>query len=172
MRVPPNIFTSRLSYSAFQSDSNTSFLRAARAGNIDKVLEYLKGGVDISTCNQVSQWHAGMRVTRGQTFGVDLFRDTGVVNTFQPIRSTRWRLGSPLAPGRQEVKCVQSILAWLGSRLSPQSFPYAVFVVFKDTLPQHHLLSRSPLTMMTLTAQPLANEPVLFNCSVIQCADE
>ncbi|XP_052416140.1 ankyrin-2b isoform X2 [Carassius gibelio] len=34
------------------SDSNTSFLRAARAGNLDKVLEYLKGGVDISTCNQ------------------------------------------------------------------------------------------------------------------------
>uniref|UniRef100_A0A8B9KFL4 Ankyrin 2 n=1 Tax=Astyanax mexicanus TaxID=7994 RepID=A0A8B9KFL4_ASTMX len=34
------------------SDSNTSFLRAARAGNIDKVLEYLKGGVDIGTCNQ------------------------------------------------------------------------------------------------------------------------
>uniref|UniRef100_A0A673B4E6 Ankyrin 2 n=1 Tax=Sphaeramia orbicularis TaxID=375764 RepID=A0A673B4E6_9TELE len=34
------------------SDSNTSFLRAARAGNIDKVLEYLKSGVDISTCNQ------------------------------------------------------------------------------------------------------------------------
>ncbi|XP_026015354.1 ankyrin-2b isoform X38 [Astatotilapia calliptera] len=37
---------------AGQSDSNTSFLRAARAGNVDKVLEYLKGGVDISTCNQ------------------------------------------------------------------------------------------------------------------------
>ncbi|XP_028831291.1 ankyrin-2 isoform X4 [Denticeps clupeoides] len=35
-----------------KSDSNTSFLRAARAGNIDKVLEYLKGGQDISTCNQ------------------------------------------------------------------------------------------------------------------------
>ncbi|XP_036814081.1 ankyrin-2 isoform X3 [Oncorhynchus mykiss] len=35
-----------------KSDSNTSFLRAARAGNIDKVLEYLKGGVNISTCNQ------------------------------------------------------------------------------------------------------------------------
>uniref|UniRef100_A0A8C5I9Y9 Ankyrin-2-like n=1 Tax=Gouania willdenowi TaxID=441366 RepID=A0A8C5I9Y9_GOUWI len=32
--------------------SNTSFLRAARAGNIDKVLEFLKNGVDISTCNQ------------------------------------------------------------------------------------------------------------------------
>ncbi|XP_061684663.1 ankyrin-2-like isoform X2 [Syngnathoides biaculeatus] len=35
-----------------QSDSSTSFLRAARAGNIDKVLEFLKNGVDISTCNQ------------------------------------------------------------------------------------------------------------------------
>ncbi|KAM6972604.1 ankyrin-2-like [Aplochiton taeniatus] len=35
-----------------QSESNTSFLRAARAGNIDKVLEFLKDGVDISTCNQ------------------------------------------------------------------------------------------------------------------------
>ncbi|KAK7929418.1 hypothetical protein WMY93_005813 [Mugilogobius chulae] len=35
-----------------QSDSSTSFLRAARAGNIDKVLEFLKNGVDICTCNQ------------------------------------------------------------------------------------------------------------------------
>ncbi|XP_061620169.1 ankyrin-2-like isoform X3 [Phyllopteryx taeniolatus] len=35
-----------------KSDSNTSFLRAARAGNVDKVLEYLKGGVDINTSNQ------------------------------------------------------------------------------------------------------------------------
>ncbi|XP_037554211.1 ankyrin-2 [Nematolebias whitei] len=35
-----------------QSDSSTSFLRAARAGNTDKVLEFLKNGVDISTCNQ------------------------------------------------------------------------------------------------------------------------
>ncbi|XP_066239906.1 ankyrin-2 isoform X6 [Saccopteryx leptura] len=34
------------------SDSNASFLRAARAGNLDKVVEYLKGGVDINTCNQ------------------------------------------------------------------------------------------------------------------------
>ncbi|CAO2599996.1 Ank2, partial [Lemmus lemmus] len=36
----------------FQSDSNASFLRAARAGNLDKVVEYLKGGIDINTCNQ------------------------------------------------------------------------------------------------------------------------
>ncbi|XP_078399023.1 ankyrin-2-like isoform X5 [Cetorhinus maximus] len=35
-----------------KSDSNASFLRAARAGNLDKVLEYLKGGIDINTSNQ------------------------------------------------------------------------------------------------------------------------
>ncbi|XP_077462009.1 uncharacterized protein ank2a isoform X5 [Stigmatopora argus] len=45
---PPSLQPSRIR----QSDSNTSFLRAARAGNIDKVLEFLKNGVDISTCNQ------------------------------------------------------------------------------------------------------------------------
>ncbi|XP_063271491.1 ankyrin-2 isoform X14 [Prinia subflava] len=35
-----------------KSDSNASFLRAARAGNLDKVVEYLKSGIDINTCNQ------------------------------------------------------------------------------------------------------------------------
>uniref|UniRef100_A0A3B1JA50 Uncharacterized protein n=1 Tax=Astyanax mexicanus TaxID=7994 RepID=A0A3B1JA50_ASTMX len=35
-----------------KSDSNTSFLRAARSGNVEKVLELLKCGQDISTCNQ------------------------------------------------------------------------------------------------------------------------
>ncbi|XP_055302498.1 ankyrin-3-like isoform X2 [Sitodiplosis mosellana] len=33
------------------SDGNTSFLRAARAGNLDKVLEHLKNNIDINTCN-------------------------------------------------------------------------------------------------------------------------
>ncbi|XP_068178721.1 ankyrin-3-like [Antennarius striatus] len=45
---PPLLHQNRIR----QSDSNTSFLRAARAGNIDKVLDFLKNGVDISTCNQ------------------------------------------------------------------------------------------------------------------------
>uniref|UniRef100_A0A9J8CJ92 Ankyrin 3 n=1 Tax=Cyprinus carpio carpio TaxID=630221 RepID=A0A9J8CJ92_CYPCA len=34
------------------SDSNASYLRAARAGNLEKVLDYLKTGVDINICNQ------------------------------------------------------------------------------------------------------------------------
>uniref|UniRef100_T1J7N3 Death domain-containing protein n=1 Tax=Strigamia maritima TaxID=126957 RepID=T1J7N3_STRMM len=34
-----------------QTDGNASFLRAARAGNLDRVLEYLKGSIDINTSN-------------------------------------------------------------------------------------------------------------------------
>ena len=37
-----------------QTDGSNSFLRAARAGNLDKVLEYLKGSIDINTSNVVS----------------------------------------------------------------------------------------------------------------------
>ena len=39
---------------SFQSDDNASFLRAARGGNLEKVLEYLKANTDINTCNAVS----------------------------------------------------------------------------------------------------------------------
>ncbi|KAJ8250510.1 hypothetical protein COCON_G00224320, partial [Conger conger] len=35
-----------------ESDSNASYLRAARAGNLEKALDYLKTGVDINICNQ------------------------------------------------------------------------------------------------------------------------
>ncbi|KAJ4433379.1 hypothetical protein ANN_15638 [Periplaneta americana] len=34
-----------------QSDGNTAFLRAARAGHLDKVLEHLKSNIDINTSN-------------------------------------------------------------------------------------------------------------------------
>ena len=37
-----------------QTDGGTGFLRAARSGNIDKVLEYLSNSVDIDVCNAVS----------------------------------------------------------------------------------------------------------------------
>ncbi|XP_075204793.1 ankyrin-3 isoform X13 [Anomaloglossus baeobatrachus] len=35
-----------------QSDTSASYLRAARAGNLEKALDYLKNGVDINVCNQ------------------------------------------------------------------------------------------------------------------------
>ncbi|VDM83395.1 unnamed protein product [Strongylus vulgaris] len=34
-----------------EGSASASFLRAARAGNLDKVLELLRGGTDINTCN-------------------------------------------------------------------------------------------------------------------------
>jgi hypothetical protein len=36
-----------------QPEDNAGFLRAARAGHIDKVLEYLKANTDINTANTV-----------------------------------------------------------------------------------------------------------------------
>ncbi|XP_007895306.2 ankyrin-3 isoform X9 [Callorhinchus milii] len=35
-----------------KTDSNASYLRAARAGNLEKALDYIKAGVDINICNQ------------------------------------------------------------------------------------------------------------------------
>lgn len=40
--------------SILQGDGNTSFLRAARAGNLERVLEHLKNNIDINTSNAVS----------------------------------------------------------------------------------------------------------------------
>uniref|UniRef100_A0A8C2HH26 Ankyrin 2a, neuronal n=1 Tax=Cyprinus carpio TaxID=7962 RepID=A0A8C2HH26_CYPCA len=48
----PYLDRSYTSVADTMSDSNTSFLRAARAGNIEKVLDFLKSGQDIATCNQ------------------------------------------------------------------------------------------------------------------------
>lgn len=39
-----------------QSDTNASYLRAARAGNLEKALDYLKSGVDINISNQVEDY--------------------------------------------------------------------------------------------------------------------
>ncbi|XP_074838125.1 ankyrin-1 isoform X2 [Carettochelys insculpta] len=36
----------------WKADAATSFLRAARSGNLDKALDHLRNGVDINTCNQ------------------------------------------------------------------------------------------------------------------------
>ncbi|KAF3815525.1 hypothetical protein GH733_016478 [Mirounga leonina] len=59
------------------SDSNASFLRAARAGNLDKVVEYLKGGIDINTCNQLVGSALGLPGTGGP---IVLGTDTGILD--------------------------------------------------------------------------------------------
>lgn len=38
----------------FKSEVNASFLRAARAGNIEKVLEFLNDSIEINVSNSVS----------------------------------------------------------------------------------------------------------------------
>lgn len=40
--------------SSLQADAATSFLRAARSGNLDKALDHIKNGINIDTANQVS----------------------------------------------------------------------------------------------------------------------
>lgn len=49
--------------SSSQADAATSFLRAARSGNLDKALDHLRNGVDINTCNQVSGMGTGALVS-------------------------------------------------------------------------------------------------------------
>uniref|UniRef100_A0A8C0F8S0 Ankyrin 3 n=1 Tax=Bubo bubo TaxID=30461 RepID=A0A8C0F8S0_BUBBB len=44
--------SSHSSSSLHKSDTNASYLRAARAGNLEKALDYLKSGVDINISNQ------------------------------------------------------------------------------------------------------------------------
>lgn len=55
-----------------QSDSNASYLRAARAGNLEKVLDYLKTGVDINICNQV--WIISVTMWQNVTTSLSLLR--------------------------------------------------------------------------------------------------
>uniref|UniRef100_A0A2K6FP73 Ankyrin 3 n=1 Tax=Propithecus coquereli TaxID=379532 RepID=A0A2K6FP73_PROCO len=45
-------FGSYYSRSSRKSDANASYLRAARAGHLEKALDYIKNGVDINICNQ------------------------------------------------------------------------------------------------------------------------
>ncbi|XP_032108526.1 ankyrin-3 isoform X3 [Sapajus apella] len=45
-------FGSDYSRSSIKSDANASYLRAARAGHLEKALDYIKNGVDINICNQ------------------------------------------------------------------------------------------------------------------------
>ncbi|XP_048194790.1 ankyrin-3 isoform X6 [Perognathus longimembris pacificus] len=45
-------FGSFCSRSSRKSDANASYLRAARAGHLEKALDYIKNGVDINICNQ------------------------------------------------------------------------------------------------------------------------
>lgn len=59
---------------SIQADAATSFLRAARSGNLDKALDHLRNGVDINTCNQVSglEIHAAVIFSELSTIFINL----------------------------------------------------------------------------------------------------
>ncbi|KAB0348350.1 hypothetical protein FD754_013207 [Muntiacus muntjak] len=46
------LFLTKCFFFFIQSDANASYLRAARAGHLEKALDYIKNGVDINICNQ------------------------------------------------------------------------------------------------------------------------
>ncbi|KAM7074127.1 ankyrin-3 isoform 12-T12 [Molossus nigricans] len=50
--APQGDYGSYYSRSSKKSDANASYLRAARAGHLEKALDYIKNGVDINICNQ------------------------------------------------------------------------------------------------------------------------
>lgn len=62
--VPTKNTLTACSFSS-QGDAATSFLRAARSGNLDKALDYLQNGVDINTCNQVRRMGTGWVLKSG-----------------------------------------------------------------------------------------------------------
>nr|XP_057934091.1 ankyrin-2b isoform X2 [Doryrhamphus excisus] len=100
-----------------KSDSNTSFLRAARAGNIDKVLEYLKGGVDINTCNQNGLNALHLAAKEGHVDLVQQLLDRGVaLNSATKKGNTALHISS-LAGQAEVVK----ILVKQGADINTQS---------------------------------------------------
>ncbi|CAB1429658.1 unnamed protein product [Pleuronectes platessa] len=87
------------------SDSNTSFLRAARAGNIDKVLELLKNGVDISTCNQNGLNALHLAAKEGHTDLVEELLERGApVDSSTKKGNTALHIAS--LAGQKEVACI------------------------------------------------------------------
>lgn len=76
-----------------QADAATSFLRAARSGNLDKALDHLRNGVDINTCNQVSETRAGVWSLKSYSCLEPFPEGSASINLFLP-----WPQTPPGAP--------------------------------------------------------------------------
>uniref|UniRef100_A0A8C9YP61 Ankyrin 2 n=1 Tax=Sander lucioperca TaxID=283035 RepID=A0A8C9YP61_SANLU len=87
---------------------NTNFHSGtARAGNIDKVLEYLKGGVDISTCNQKGNTALHISSLAGQAEVVKILVKRGAdINSQSQVKLSLcladWNGFTPLYMAAQE----------------------------------------------------------------------
>ena len=79
-----------------QADAATSFLRAARSGNLDKALDHLRNGVDINTCNQVSERQAGVWSLKSGSCLEPFPEGSASINLFPPMASNTPRGFHPL----------------------------------------------------------------------------
>lgn len=72
-------------------DGMASFLRAARSGNLEKVLEYLKGSIDINTCNANGLNALHLASKEGHVAVVsELLRRGANVNASTKVPSSAW----------------------------------------------------------------------------------
>uniref|UniRef100_A0A8C0UHM1 Ankyrin 1 n=1 Tax=Cyanistes caeruleus TaxID=156563 RepID=A0A8C0UHM1_CYACU len=79
------------------ADAATSFLRAARSGNLDKALDHLRNGVDINTCNQKGNTALHIAALAGQQ---DVVRE--LVNYGANVNAQSQKGFTPLYMAAQE----------------------------------------------------------------------
>ncbi|XP_068030734.1 ankyrin-1 isoform X10 [Anomalospiza imberbis] len=80
-----------------RADAATSFLRAARSGNLDKALDHLRNGVDINTCNQKGNTALHIAALAGQQ---DVVRE--LVNYGANVNAQSQKGFTPLYMAAQE----------------------------------------------------------------------
>ena len=86
-----------------QADAATSFLRAARSGNLDKALDHLRNGVDINTCNQVSERQAGVWSLKSGSCLEPFPEGSASINLLPHGNFLRFLCEHPASPWRLDV---------------------------------------------------------------------
>ncbi|KPP71753.1 hypothetical protein Z043_109303 [Scleropages formosus] len=90
-----------------QADAATSFLRAARSGNLDKALDHIRNGIDINTANQ---WRSPMAMVIFMEWRAVVSRLSGI--------SVVWERSNLTCPVRLKEGCVRSDLSHTARILS------------------------------------------------------
>uniref|UniRef100_UPI00358F3C47 ankyrin-2-like n=1 Tax=Myxine glutinosa TaxID=7769 RepID=UPI00358F3C47 len=100
-----------------KTDSNASFLRASRAGNLDKVLDYLATGTDINTANQNGLNALHLASKEGHvTVVVELLARGALIDTVTKKGNTALHIASLAGQA-----AVVSVLLQNGSNVNAQS---------------------------------------------------
>ncbi|GIY26670.1 ankyrin-3 [Caerostris darwini] len=101
----------------FLTDGNASFLRAARAGNVEKIIEHLKGNIDINTSNANGLNALHLAAKEGNVNVVtELLKRGANVNAATKKGNTALHIAS--LAGQEEVV---KVLVQLGANVNVQS---------------------------------------------------